>query len=144
MDTMDSEAGKTEPSVVNSPCEDNRYTVGGPCEYSRYKGKAVITSITPKAMPGYHTRPLYESYEVKFRFVTQEEIKESYGKVQGKEHVLRLANSWYPGPKFLQKYNIEVGKSFDCYLNVITKGTCKPIIFDFPSIDLRDYFEIKG
>jgi len=54
-----------------------------------------------------------------------------------------LKNSGYPGPKFLEKYGIEAGKSFECHLKVIVKGTCTPILFEFPTIDLRDYFEFK-
>ncbi len=47
----------------------------------------------------------------------------------------------YPGPQFLEKYGIGVGKVFDCYLKVIIKGTCTPMLFEFPSIRLDDYFE---
>lgn len=130
MDAMDLEAERSKSSVV-----------GGPCEYKQYKGKAVIISITPKALPDYYTGPPYESYEVRYHFEPEEEIMEAYGKVQGREYVLRLANFRYPGLKFLRKYCIEVGKYFECYLNVITKGTCTPIIFEFSTINLKDFFE---
>ena len=114
---------------------------GGPCEYKEYKGKATIVSICKKELPSGYGGPSYESYEVKFSFSPEEEIEESFAKVEGREFTLKLTNSWYPGPKFLEKYGIEAGKSFDCYLKVITKGTCTPILFDFPTIDLSDYFE---
>jgi len=114
---------------------------GGLCEYKQYNGKATIISICKKELLNHYGGPSYESYEVKFSFSSDEKIREAYAKVEGKEYVLMLTNSWYPGPKFLQKYDIEVGKSFNCYLKVITKGTCTPIIFDFPTIDLSDYFE---
>ena len=117
--------------------------VGGPCEYKQYKGKASITSIRKKEMPENYAGPSYESYEVKFSFFSEEEIKEAYGKVKGREYILMLTNSWYPGPKFLKKYGIKIGKSFECYLTVIVKGTCTPVLFDFPTIDLGDYFEHK-
>ena len=107
---------------------------GGQCEYKKYSGQAKIISI--------HKRELSnESYEVKFSFHTDEIIKERYGQVEGKEYLLLLDNSFYPGPRFLKKYGIEVGKYFDCYLKVITRGTCTPVLFDFPTIDLSDYFE---
>lgn len=117
--------------------------VGGLCEYKRHKGNAVIVSISPKASPNCCAGSFYTNYEVKFRFIPDEEITESYGNVQAREHVLMLTNSWYPGPKFLQKYKIEIGKSFVCHLKTIIKGTCTPIIFDFQTIDLNNYFEIN-
>ena len=50
-------------------------------------------------------------------------------------------NSWYPGPRFLERYGIAAGKSFACTLNVISQGTCTPAVFDFQGIDRADYFE---
>ena len=143
MNDMDPGTRQSEQDVVKNLHKDNGQKVGGLCEYSKYRGKAVIVSIIPKTSSGYSAGPSYEGFEVKFRFIAENEIKEAHGKVEGKEYVLTLANSWYPGPKFLQKYGIKVGKSFDCILNVITKGACTPIVFDFPDIDQSDYFEIE-
>lgn len=117
--------------------------LGGPCEYKQYKGKATIVAIRKKEMPENYGRPSYESYEVKFSFFSEEEIKEAYVKVKEREYTMMLNNSSYPGPKFLEKYEIKAGKSFECYLKVIIKGTCTPVLFDFPTIDLSDYFEQK-
>jgi len=55
-----------------------------------------------------------------------------------------LSNLSYPGKAFLEKYDIAVSRDFDCYLKVIIKGTCTPILFEFPSIMLDDYFEDKS
>ncbi|MDH5767867.1 MAG: hypothetical protein OEZ31_02750 [Nitrospirota bacterium] len=107
--------------------------IGGPCEYTQYKGHAKIVSITKINE--------HERYEVKFLFVPDQEIKESYAQTEGKEFLLMLRNFSYPGPQFLEKYGIGVGKVFDCYLKVIIKGTCTPMLFEFPSIRLDDYFE---
>jgi len=52
-------------------------------------------------------------------------------------------NSWYPGPRFLERYGIAAGKSFACTLNVISQGTCTPAVFDFQGIDRADYFETE-
>lgn len=143
MEAMDSGSKTSQPRLENNLHKDDLHKVGGPCEYSKYRGKAVIVSINPKKSTGYADGPSYEGYEVKFRFVAEEEIKEEYGKIKGKEYVLTLTNSWYPGLKFLKKYGIKVGKRFDCFVHVIIKGTCTPIIFDFPAIDQSDYFEIE-
>ena len=115
--------------------------VGGPCEYKGYKGKATIVSICKKESPSDYNGPTYDSYEVKFCFHTEEKIKEAFAQVEGREYILKLTNSWYPGPKFLDKYGIKEDKIFNCTLKVSTKGTCTPVVFDFPDIDLSDYFE---
>ncbi len=129
---MDLAAGERAPGVL-----------GGPCEYKRYKGQATIVSIRPKESPENYGRPAEEGYEVKFSFSPEEEITAAYGKVTGREYTMMLKNSSYPGPRFLERYDIKTGKSFDCYLQVIIRGTCTPVLFDFPTIDLGNYFEQK-
>ena len=116
--------------------------LGGPCDYKTYKGHATITHIAKKEIHRV-SEPPYQSYEVKFIFSPDEGIDEPHGRIEGREYILMLTNSRYPGPKFLEKYGIEAGKSFECHLNVIVRGTCTPILIEFPTIDLRDYFEFK-
>ncbi len=111
----------------------NERVIGGPCEYTQYKGHAKIVSITKINE--------HERYEVKFLFIPDQEIRESFAQTEGKEFLLTLRNSSYPGPQFLERYGIRVGKVFDCNLKVIIKGTCTPMIFEFPSIKLDDYFK---
>lgn len=124
---------------MDKPAE--RRVVGGPCEYKAYPGRATIVSVQKKERPAKAGAPLSAVYEVKFSFTPHGEIKEGYGRVEGKEYLLLLANSSYPGPGFLKKYGIKPGKFFECYLKVITRGTCTPVLFDFPTIDLTDYSE---
>ena len=125
--------------AMDKPAE--RRVVGGLCDYKAYRGHAKILSIHEKELPPKLGGPSNVVYEVKFSFTPHEEIKERYGQVEGKDYLLLLANSSYPGPGFLKKYGIEQGKCFECYLKVITRGTCTPVFFDFPTIDLSDYSE---
>ncbi|MCK4782820.1 MAG: hypothetical protein KAV87_03645 [Desulfobacteraceae bacterium] len=118
-----------------------RRVVGGPCEYKAYRGHAKIVSIHKKELPPKVGGPSNVVYEVKFSFTPHEEIQERYGQVEEKEYLLLLANSSYPGPGFLKKYGIKLNKCFECYLKVITRGACTPVLFDFPTIDLCDYSE---
>lgn len=111
---------------------------GGQCDYKSYNGQAEITSInriekSPNGSP--------EAYEIKFTFIPDQEIEEEFARTGGKEFLLLLNNSSYPDIKFLEKYGISAGKLFKCSLKVITKGTCTPIIFEFPSINLSDYIK---
>lgn len=127
-------------NVMNSPEKKAMPPpMGGECEYRRYKGTAFICSIDKKkdlkaVIP-------YEAYEVLFTYIPDEKPEESNQWVINRKFNLILTNSSSPCLKFLKKYKIDAGKNFECYLNVITKGTCTPFFFDFPRIDLSDYFE---
>lgn len=127
---------------VCSTCAEDKikgeHLVGGQCEYKVYEGRAKIISIAKRSESDNYP---YERYEVKFIFTPDHEIKEAYAQTEGKEFLLLLTNSSYPGPKFLEKYSIKTGKVFACYLKVIIKGTCTPVLFEFPDIKLDDYFE---
>jgi hypothetical protein len=114
------------------------HLVGGRCEYKTYEGHAEIISITKKTEPNRYSK---ERYEVKFSFTPKREINEKYAKTEGREFLLLLNDSSYPGPKFLKKYDLQVGKVFRCDLQVIIKGTCSPLVFKIPDISLDDYFE---
>jgi hypothetical protein len=118
--------------------------VGGPCQYKSYPGRAEIVSVRKVERGPVQGGPLYDPFEVKFSFRCDGKIEEPHAQVEGKEHLLTLINSYYPGAKFLQKYGIEVSRVFDCNLMVIQQGTCTPVIFDFPAIDLGDYFELQN
>jgi len=118
--------------------------VGGPCSYDEYKGAATITSVekTEQSMAQARVKggPGYEGYEIRFVFKTDEEIGQKWVR-RDKEHLFVLNNSWYPGPRYLEKYKIKSGRNFQCVMQVITKGTCTPIIYTFPELDKNDYFE---
>jgi len=118
-------------------------TGGGPCEYKSYPGRAEIISVARIELPRGHPGPPHDTYEVWFRFIPDHPIAESHGRVDGKPQLLTLANSWHPGPRFLEKYGIAPGRVFPCNLKVITRGTCSPRVFEFPGIDRGDYFESK-
>jgi len=126
-------------SAMDNPTKNK--IVGGPCQYRAYAGQAKIVSINrvqPKKAANDSSKELYE---VKFSVHPEQEIEEAYGQVEGKNYTLLLNNSAYPGAAFLRKYGIKLGEQFDCYLKVITRGTCTPVILDFPNIDLSDYLE---
>jgi hypothetical protein len=118
-----------------------RHVVGGPCQYKAYPGRAAILSVQKQEGQTQAVAPAADAYEVKFSFTPDEKIREDWVRVEGKEHLLLLANSAFPGPGFLKKYGIEPGKLFQCNMKVITRGTCTPVLFEFPAIDLRDYAE---
>jgi hypothetical protein len=108
--------------------------VGGPCEYHRYPGRAEIVSLRKIAespnQPG-------EKYEVRFRFIPDREIKESFVRVEGREFLLEINQSPYLSQEFIEEHGIQTGSVFDGYLQAIVKGTCTPVIFEFPSLSSK-------
>lgn len=101
--------------------------VGGPCTYKQYKGDAEIVSVTPaKGTTG--------EYEIRFSFHPQEKIQEEFARAEGKQWLLVREDSSFPKKDFLQQYDIKTGKRFPCYMKVITRGACTPVLFDFPTI----------
>ncbi len=117
---------------------EEKHLVGGQCEYKSYEGHAKIISITKKSET---INYLKDEYEVRFIFTTDRKIEESFAQIEKKEFLLLINNTYNPRLKFLEKYDIKVGKVLDCYLKVIIKGTCTPILFEFPSVMLEDYLE---
>jgi hypothetical protein len=140
-------AAGDEPRGRDRKSGDSR--VGGPCAYTSYDGIAHITRIvkteTSRNQAGLSGGPGYEGFEIWFRFVPAEGIAIEGWPAQAvdQERLLTLQNGWYPGPRFLEKYKLAEGSDYPCTLKVIQKGTCTPILFDFPTIDTADYFEIQ-
>jgi len=101
--------------------------VGGLCVYKQYKGDAEIVSVTQRQESS-------GDYEIKFSFHPQETIQEEFARVEGRQWLLVQKDSSYLQEDFLTQYGIKVGKRLPCYLKVITKGTCTPVLFEFPTI----------
>jgi hypothetical protein len=101
--------------------------VGGACIYKQSKGDAEIVSITRRSVAS-------GEYEIMFSFHPQESIKEEFARVEGKQWLIVQKDSSYLKEDFLTQYGIKTGKRLPCYLKVITKGTCTPVLFDFPTI----------
>jgi len=109
--------------------------VGGPCEYRNYEGTARIASIKKVAERG---DPSEDKFEIRFVFLPKEKIKESFAQVGGREFVLQIHNMSYFGPRFIEENRIQVEVTIDCILKVIIRGTCTPILFEFPSLKLEE------
>jgi hypothetical protein len=126
------------PWIYASAAAQDHVTAGGECEYERLECKAKITSITQRPLlPNTN----HTSYEVKFTVFPITLPSEKKLGIEGREFLLLLTNSNYPGSRYLKKYNISIGKVFNCSYHVITRGTCTPAFFDFQDIKLDDYFD---
>jgi hypothetical protein len=120
--------------------------IGGKCDYVEHPGTCTIDGTVKTAdstaQASLNGGPGYEGLTVTFTYAGPNAGDDGLVRqaLEGK-HELRLMNSWYPGPRFLERYGIASGKSFACTLNVISQGKCTPTVFDFQGIDRADYFE---
>lgn len=104
--------------------------VGGPCEYRSYPGQAEIVSVA-QAADG--------KFDVKFRFIPDGNVEEPLGKsVLERTFSLLPDREMPPDRAFIEKFDIRPAKRLGCTLKVITRGTCTPILFDFPSLASGD------
>jgi hypothetical protein len=110
--------------------------VGGPCEYKSYPGQAEIVSVAPVEAPAAGAG---ERYDVKFRFIPDGPVEEPLGKAALQRTFSLLPDrEMPPGRAFMDKFDIRPGKRLGCTLKVITRGTCTPVLFDFPSLTTGD------
>ena len=106
--------------------------VGGPCEYRSYPGQAEIVSVAPWAPPA---AAAGERFDVKFRFIPEGPVEEPLGKAALQRIFPLLPDRETPPDRALiERFDIRPGKRLGCTLKVITRGTCTPILFDFPSL----------
>jgi len=125
-----------KPSFGVADEKKETHRVGGSCEYHRYEGRAEVISLRKIADP---QNQAGEKHEVRFRFIPDEEIKEAFVQVKDREFLLEINQSPHLSSNFIEQHTIQIGSVFDGYLQVIVKGTCTPVIFEFPSLS----FEMK-
>lgn len=122
---------------------------GGCCTYVSYEGIArivkVVQSLDSLAQSKVIGGPGYEGHEVWFRFIPKSDVPHDHIRsVISREHLFTLYNSWYIGPRYLEKYGIQTGEIYPCVLKVLVKGACSPVVFEFGTINQTDYFESRS
>lgn len=102
--------------------------VGGACEYKTYPGEAKIESISQK-------NGTSAEYDVQFSFFPNQPVKEDFAKTDKKTWTLLTKDFNAPGKNFLEKNDLKPGKRIPGKMKVIVRGTCTPILFDFPTLN---------
>jgi|GEM_PF-522020 len=128
-------------SMMGLSCAETKpaQIVGGPCSYKSYPGTAEVISVEKVYASKEAATRAGSGYDVRFVYYADTAPEETYVRVKGKTHSLLLTNGTRPRSGFLKKYNIAAGNTLPCELAVIVKGTCTPILFKFPTVDLTDY-----
>jgi len=101
---------------------------GGPSTYKQYHGEAQIDSITP-------LQETPDAYDIKFTFHPREAVREAFANPENRQWSLFRNDFSFPKEDFLKKHDIQIGKRLPCIMNVITRGSSTPVLFDFPTID---------
>lgn len=136
-------AANDPPAVPGQQPEPVAQRVGGPCTYVDHPGTATILAVTP-ALPDKNVpTPPYPGMTVTYRFKAANPLPPQGIHMEGKIQTLTMVSGWPPGRRFLKKYGIHPGANLPCVLRIIQSGTCTPLLFQFPGIDLADYFEIE-
>jgi len=107
--------------------------VGGTCDYQSYPGLAEILSLVKAEPQEAAGEAGVERFEIRFSFRPDGPIEQDWVKLSGETFLLTLPGGRLPDQEFLAKHGIMVGQMIPCLLKVITKGTCTPLIFTWPS-----------
>lgn len=116
-------------SCMNDNNPNTEPLLGGQCDYKNYSGEAEIVSLQKNTHEG-------GGFLVKFSFHPSEQISQEWADPRGKVFELLMSDMSYPDSAFVEKYSLKPGQRLDCVMRVIVRGTCTPILFDFPSLDL--------
>ncbi len=105
--------------------------VGGACSYKTYAGRATIVSISKAPQDN---RNQSARFDVRFSFESSETIEERFVKLDGRTFSLYDESFRHPDETFLKTHELSVGKVLPGSVLVIKKGTCTPVLFDFPTL----------
>lgn len=105
--------------------------VGGPCQYKSYPGQATIISIA--RMESSQPQET-ERFAVLFTFQPRTKVDEVFAQDATNKYYLYGDNFQYPDQDFIARHRLEAGQKLKGKMQVITSGTCKPVLFEFPDL----------
>jgi len=124
--------------IQASCCSKKRDDInGGACSYNKFEGYAIIKSITAAPSSEYNCPD--KPQKIVFEFIPSDKSDKqkykfkSFNDSSASMHINDGAN---PSMKWVKANRIEKGKKFKCFRTEIAKGTCTPVIFTFPDLDL--------
>jgi hypothetical protein len=112
-------------------CEDS-VICGGPCTYVDIPGTATIRSVTPDTSP---PRTCTNTVTVIYDFAPEDPTAVDRYRIPSwpdTGRTLSFPDGW------ADKEGITPGSEHLCIRREITRGTCTPVIFEFPDFDMSD------
>lgn len=117
-------------------CSENNH-LGGDCEYRNIPGKAVIFSITDAPDISFNCPNEPKVIKFNFRPDNLEDIDNYlFPNWTDSNKLITIHNGMNPSNYWVIRNRIDIDDEFICFRNEILKGTCTPVIFDFPDLDL--------
>jgi hypothetical protein len=110
---------------------------GGRCTYVKYEGKAKIKSIAPAPVAEYNCpeNPMQILFEFTPDTITDRQ-KYKFDNYNDTACYMRINDGANPSNKWIAFNKVEIGKVFKCFRMEQALGTCTPVIFEFPDINL--------
>ena len=120
--------------------------VGGECQYDTVRGIATIVSIDELPSLPWQSRADHSEdspgagheirYEIRFEFSPLDPDDEHARQIEGKLFLLLDNQDRYPDEEFLKYFRVEAGRKYHCYVHLITKGACTPILYSIPDFGI--------
>ena len=110
---------------------------GGICTYEKFEGTAKIKSITPAPASEYNCPD--KPYKIVFEFTPSniaDRQKYRFTNFSDSAASMQINDGANPSHTWIKKNKIEVGKKYKCIRTELTKGTCTPVGFTFPELNL--------
>jgi hypothetical protein len=124
--------------MLASGCSEEQIC-GGPCTYAEYPGTATVVSVSPDTSTGkrcdssvivvYDFSPSTPGAPSSYRFPMWPDTGRT----------LEIVES--PPLGWTVKEGLTVGSKHRCIRTEIISGTCAPLVFEFPDIDVSDWPE---
>ena len=110
--------------------------VGGPCKYAETRGEAIITRIGPVPAGEYSCK---DGVEVVFDFHPDDANAKSKYRLPSfsdQERRFKVLGGANPPRQWVEKMGISPGKRFKAIRMEIKSGTCTPVIYKIPELDV--------
>ena len=119
--------------VLAAGCAER--SVGGPCAYEDTPGKAVITAVGG-ADPD-EANCAREPRAVLFDFIPDKpRTRWRFPNWGTSGQRLTVAGGMNPPASWLRSQKVRVGAELSCVRREIVKGTCTPVVYEFPDLDM--------
>jgi len=124
--------------ITYTSCSINKAgTRGGACEYAKYEGYAVIKSIKQAPASEYNCPDSPQKIIFDFTPLNISDRKSYIFSNRSDTGVeMKINDGINPSLAWVKKNGITAGKKFKCFRTELKKGTCTPVIFTFPELNL--------
>lgn len=110
--------------------------VGGACEYNKIKGKVTILSITPADAKEQNCSADSVVVQYKFTPSNPDDLKKyKFPDFSDTRTFLVSSSGKNPDKKWIEKFEVKVGNTYDATRDEITTGTCTPYMIMIPELE---------